>query len=389
MKLWIIILICCFFVGGISAEVILVKPSTGTITNASLLNVNHSNSSDFWDNLDTPADILHNLLDNLAWSVAGHTIDTNIDMNGNTFTDLENVIINSGSYIGSWGTVLRVANSLMPIGALDLGNKTAPWRSLYINGTNSNITLNDTAISDWSSVNGSLDKWIMNNPWLYNDSTIAYFNETKLATVYYNASQPNMVAGTIDSGTISDTQHEDGKYDGKSFNFSEQAGSPGLDLRINFTGIDDFNQGVMRYKTSSLAGVYPIIQLWNYDDLIWEDYPAVGESSSFATITQSVFDSADHVSGGAVQMRIYKLSNGNTNNHYYIDWIAISKGFGTPSGNEVDPFSFHKGENLNNTDYNITADNFYKEENKAGFCTNATHWFMGNITQAYEQGWCS
>ena len=37
-------------------------------------------------------------------------------------------------------------------------------------------------------------------------------------------------------------------------------------------------------------------------------------------------------------MRLFKASNGNTNNNYYLDWVAISKGFGTPSGVEVDPF---------------------------------------------------
>jgi len=57
-------------------------------------------------------------------------------------------------------------------------------------------------------------------------------------------------------------------------------------------------------------------------------------------------------------MRIYKATKGNTGNKYYVDWIAISKGFGTPSGEEVDPYSFHKNENLNNSGYNISADYF-------------------------------
>lgn len=48
------------------------------------------NSSDFWDALDTPADIDHNLLNNLAWSVAGHTIDTDFDIGGYTFKGLFN-----------------------------------------------------------------------------------------------------------------------------------------------------------------------------------------------------------------------------------------------------------------------------------------------------------
>jgi hypothetical protein len=205
-----------------------------------------------------------------------------------------------------------------------------------------------------------LTTWLIpdtTNGYLYNDSTKIYFNDTKLATIYYNATQSLTVAGTIDGGTLVDTQHQDGKYDGNTFNFSEVSATPGLDLRINFTGITTFNQGVMRYKTASgLSGAYPIIQMWNYDTSAWEDYPPIAQSLTFATITQPVFDSSDHVSGGVAQMRIYKATKGNTGNKYYIDWIAISKGFGTPSGEEVDPYSYHKDENINAIGYNITAD---------------------------------
>jgi len=203
--------------------------------------------------------------------------------------------------------------------------------------------------------------WTVGDDWAGFDGSEWLFNESKLSTIYYNATQSSAEIGTIDGGSLIDTQHQDGSYDGNTFNFSEEAGAPGLDLRINFTNVEDFNRGVMRYKTSSLAGDYPIIQMWNYDKSIWEDYPPVGESESFATITQPVFDSSDHIQDEVAQMRIYKASNGNTNNHYYVDWIAIAQGFGTPSGEEVDPFSVHRDGatpltgNWNAGDYNITV----------------------------------
>ena len=53
-------------------------PIVNMFSNVSMTNVN---SSDYWDNLNTPADINHNQLGNLAWSVAGHTIDANLEMN--------------------------------------------------------------------------------------------------------------------------------------------------------------------------------------------------------------------------------------------------------------------------------------------------------------------
>jgi len=355
---------------------------TAPTTNYSLVNTNHSNSSDyanFWDDLDTPADILHSDLNNLDWSVAGHNIDTDIDMNGNTFTDLENIIINAGSYLGSWGTILRIANSLIPIGLLDLGNSTNPWRSLYINGTNSNITLNDSAISDWTDIGDYL------------------------VTIYYNASQPLIKQGSVDGGAIADTQHKDGLYDGTTFNFSEQAGSPALDLRMNFTDIDSFNQGIMRYKTSSLAGDYPIIQMWDYADSEWEDYPPVAESENFKVIVQPVFDGVNHVSGGVAQMRIYKAGNGNTNNHYYIDWVAVSQGYGTPSGEETDPYSWHRG-TIDSGNFNTTGNlslpylcdlfgncinvSTFISEADAVFIDSNVYWAeRGTITAGLPWGW--
>lgn len=198
--------------------------------------------------------------------------------------------------------------------------------------------INQTIIHVWNT------SWITANQRDTNASTACEDGEyldgsglcIKIASTYYNATNASVEAGTV-AGTVKDTQHPDTKYDDVTFNFTEAAGSPGLDLRINFTNVSDFDRGVIRYKTSNLAGDFAIIQMWNYDNSVWEDYPSVGETETFATITQPVFDSSDHLQDGIAQMRIYKASNGNTNNHYYVDWIAIIKGFGSPSGEEIDP----------------------------------------------------
>ena len=174
------------------------------------------------------------------------------------------------------------------------------------------------------------------NDWItWESSDTITFNESKLATTYYNATQSDATAGTIDGGALIDTQHPDGNYDGVTFNFSEASGSPGLDMRINFTGVTDFNKGYMRYKTSSLSGDAPAIELWDYVDEEWEGgYGYVYESTNdFFTLSGDVLDSTDHIQDGVVQMRLYKSANGNTQNHYYVDMLAIVDGYATPSGN--------------------------------------------------------
>jgi len=86
------------------------------------------------------------------------------------------------------------------------------------------------------------------------------------------------------------------------------------------------------------------------------------ESEDFVIVTQPIFNNVNYVQDEVVQMRIYKSSNGNTNNHYYVDWVAMVGGYGVPSGQEVDPFALYRDgskELTGNWDagnYNITAD---------------------------------
>jgi len=230
----------------------------------------------------------------------------------------------------------------------------------------------------------------------FNDSVT-----TLIETKYYNATQSQIIAGNIDAGTLEDTKHSDGQYDGVTFNFSEVSSTPGLDLRINFTGIDEFNSGVMRFKTSTgLKGEYPIVQMWNYNTGNWEDYPPLAESITFATMTQPVFNADNYIDGGTAQMRIYKATKGNTGNHYYVDWIAIAKGVGVPSGEEIDPHSIHRDgsvyltDNWDAGDYNITAESFIGDGKYLTGLTNHTdevyntwgEWFY-NQTQAVYDLW--
>ena len=226
---------------------------------------------------------------------------------------------------------------------------------------------NQTGLID--TINGSLESnytYYSDEEWInINSSKGINFNASMLEIIYYNATKAEAVVGTIDGGTLFDTQHKDANYDGRTFNFSEESGSPGLNLIINFTGVANFTSGVIRYKTSSLAGDYPVIQLWEWDDEEWHDFPVLSESETFATITQPVFDNQDHLKDGVVQMRLYKASNGNTNNHYYVDWVAIAKGFGVPAGEEIDPLSIHRDgstlltANWDAGSFNITAQWFF------------------------------
>jgi len=278
--------------------------------------------------------------------------------------------------------VINATNNDCPAGNYSYG--------FYINGTKKcRDDLKDGKTTDPSDT------------YLYNDTTVIYFNSSALSSIYHNATQSKLYAGVLDGGTLGDVSHPDGGYDGTTLNFSEASGSPGLDLRVNFTGITSFSRGVMRYKTSGLSGDYPIRQLWNYDESAWEDYPVLSETLSFSITSQTIYDYSDHVQDGVIQMRMYKAGNGNTNNHYYIDWVTMVEGFGVPSGQEVDPlWTNEKHDYYNITDItrmnnswlstqNTTYENINVSSN-IQFLLNATSMFFNalNATSVNASKFC-
>jgi hypothetical protein len=232
--------------------------------------------------------------------------------------------------------------------------------STYLTLFNWNKTYADTL---YSPVAEPLSLHLNQNNWnndsagyIYWDAANAriVFNQTKLETMYFNASAISAVRGT-GAGVIGNLL----TYDGISYNVTEASGATGLDFRVNFTGITSFNQIVFRYKSTAGENHLVNVQLYDFADGDWENYATLGEVSEYNIKQIGVFDESEHISGGVVQLRFYQSANGNTGHVHYYDWVTISEGLSTPAGTEIDPFSFHKNENLNNTGYNITGSYFF------------------------------
>lgn len=240
----------------------------------------------------------------------------------------------------------------------DSGSGFAQWAAIadaYISF--SDITTGDLSTSKhgYAPKGTGVPNTYLNSSGAYQSlNYVCLTNKTgcNFTSVYISPTQFLNVSGSYVGG-FSNISHPNGAYDGVTLNLTERASSPGLDIRMNFTSITSFNKGLVRYKTSTLVGDKPIIQLWSYTSSSWEDYAIVGETVSFSTIEQSIFYYTEHLSGGVVQARLYKSSNGNINNKYYIDWMAISDGIATPSGQEIDPYSIHIT-NINTTQFNYT-----------------------------------
>lgn len=63
------------------------------------------NNSACWLGICAFSDLLHSNLGNLAWSVAGHTIDTDLDLNGNAITSNTGTISFDNENITTTGNI--------------------------------------------------------------------------------------------------------------------------------------------------------------------------------------------------------------------------------------------------------------------------------------------
>jgi hypothetical protein len=395
-------------------------------TNYSEVNTNHSATSDYATTCGTTdcwttaegvkcdvADITYDEISGGDVNALGYTgtfsfLSGNvggIDMTGDPWwlsgTDLElekELTVNGYSHL----------NNTYPLATLiyDLGSGANRWRWLYvqnisfenadgynlhlsdnltvdetinanhINATSMNVT-NMTIKNMWiinmiASGNITADwffgkyNWTTGDDWNSFDGSILTFNSSKLSTTFYNASSILVVTGT-GAGNLVDIQ----TYNSISYNVSEV--SSDFELRVNFTDVDDFNQIIIRYRDDEDDEPHTTaIQLYDYEEEIWEDYGVLPRGNVYHIVEFGVFDADEHIEDGVVQLRFYQNEGVPPRTHLHeFDWVTISKGFGTPSGEEVDPiWNSEKG---NYVPYiGATSDVDLGNQNLTAKVTNAT-----------------
>jgi len=186
-----------------------------------------------------------------------------------------------------------------------------------------------------------------------------HFNNTVMdinKITYYNATSVDVVIGTIDDGDITSIQ----KFDGISLNVSETNAKPGLDIRINFTGVEDFKQFKMRFKTSKdISNNLISVDLWDFVNGCWCNHDYYIEADSWDYPYIPIPEANLHIGTGAnegeVWVRVYDEDKGKTSDIHYIDFVQLSDREGSISSVEVDPLSYHKNADINFENYNING----------------------------------
>ena len=197
---------------------------------------------------------------------------------------------------------------------------------------------------DYINDENQTDIYYADEDWINKNVSDAFvFNDSKLSTTYYLADSINVVTGT-GAGTLAYIQ----TYDTITYNVTESLSD--FELIVNFTGITEFTTLIVRHKTDADAGHSASIQIWDYTDSDWEGYGHLTESLTAEIKTLGVYDDSDHIQDGVVQVRFYQVEVGNAGHIHQFDWVGISKGYGTPAGQEIDPLSVHRDGNTPLTD---------------------------------------
>jgi len=275
--------------------------------------------------------------------------------------DIDIVVDAANTTMVSYVDAMNASQATVITAEIIAANATATSYTDSMNGSQSTWATNEfSPIAEPLSLHLNQDNWFNDSfGYIYwEDSDTIVFNQSKLETVFFNASAVDNVTGTA-AGTNELLQ----TYDSISYNISEVASD--IDFRVNFSGITEFNNLIVRYKTPEEdSGHILQVQIYEPDEDEWEDYGVLPPTTGYSIVQFGVYDEEDHIDGeGVVQVRFYQdESSGKTHLHEF-DWVTISKGFGTPAGQEVDPLSIHKDGTVSltgnwNAVLNISAEYF-------------------------------
>jgi len=314
------------------------------------------------------------------WTAYNSTWSTDLTYNDTQNQSLNNYIniqnTSQTNYLAennvSVENYILYVNSTNPSGSYD-ATWVANWTA-YNTTWSTDLTYNDTqnqSLVNYINVNNNsvtntiqTDNNSMNNYITENNNSVNNNIEDKLITTFYNVTSIDDLIGTGVGELANITA-----FNGGAYNITET--SSDFELRVNFTGITDFNQFVYRFKTEAAESHIMHAQLWSYTDSTWHCVAEEGERDHFGVFSYPIFDAEDHISDEVVQVRFYTTNVGGSTHVWSFDWVTIADGPATPSSSESDPFSLRKdGTTPLTANWGQGAFNL----------TNVASWFLGLIS---------
>ncbi len=266
-------------------------------------------------------------------------------------------------------TLYADIDSTEPLWSANLTAHNATWTSTF-NATYDSFS--DTNASTACSAGEYLD----------GGGACPNFNDTVsslISSKEFNASVITTLTGTLDSGDLDSILLRE---DGDTYNVSEVSGTPGWDIVINFTGVDNFNTIVLRELYEGSAAHVVNVQLRVCGTETYQTQGTINNMDDFGIVVINVFDSVNHICGGDqnVSLKLIHSSAGNINHNFFLDSAHLIKGASTSSPTETDPLSIHSSgdvklsANWNQSNFNLTGEKSYF----LGTSINAEQWVTNN-----------
>jgi len=191
---------------------------------------------------------------------------------------------------------------------------------------------NNLSVIFWS--NGSIDpifSLLAEESGFYRDSNITFEGAnmshlsilTTPSSFVYNVSTINRTVGTDSGGTLANVQ----TIDGLSYNTTELVATPGLDVRMNFTGVTKFDQVKLTYLMTGLLGQTFDADLFNATSGTWVTIGTLAESATFVNVTIPLNANnitKDYIQSGIAQLRIQEIDIGSLLESLAIDYAELS-----------------------------------------------------------------
>ena len=277
---------------------------------------------------------------------------------GNTTQEIWGIVDNGtfprfGLYIGTGNQTGNTSNEIWAV----VDNGTFPRFGLYpdinnatgnsseeimttVNSSNINTTGYIDAIAFLVNGLSTNEIYLFLNGSNYNATFEALINDTidaRTISKTYNATSNVTIDGTWDIGNLSSMSI---RKDGFSYNVSEDAGTNPLKIEINFTGVTDFDFIDMRIWYDGGLGHEIEIGMFDYTTGLYEEeYGEITDQPNFRSLTITVRDASDHLSGETASLQFRHTGTGINSHNFFIDYIGLIEGFSTTTNDDHDGLS--------------------------------------------------
>lgn len=152
-----------------------------------------------------------------------------------------------------------------------------------------------------------------------NIATVYYVNES-IKQYIFDPDASILTKGTTESGNVNSADEHDISY----WQLNEVAGIPGFDVKLVYDSVDRTPTQIWfsGYYNGSASHTVEL-QLYNYEDAVWEVYTTIPTSTTTNWYTINIADPLEHVRNDSAQVRFYHSSNGNITHDMFIDYCVL------------------------------------------------------------------